>query len=86
MVHLVSLMPTAMLFISITFMDAVYFSYQDDTLPVGQYRIEYLLTPTSADPDNFDSYQHLKVNLLLAQVIPLSQPLLQLDSRICEAA
>ena len=33
--------------------------------PVGQYRIEYLLTPTSADPDNFDSYQHLKVNLVI---------------------
>ena len=47
------------------FKDVVYSSYQDDTLPVGQYRIEYLLTPTSADPDNFDSYQHLKVNLVI---------------------
>ena len=47
------------------FKDVVYSSYQDDTLPVGQYRIEYLLTPTSADPDHFDSYQHLKVNLVI---------------------
>ena len=47
------------------FKDVVYSSYQDDTLPVGLYRIEYLLTPTSADPDHFDSYQHLKVNLVI---------------------
>ena len=52
-------------YFSNTFNDIVYTSSQDDTLPIGQYKIEYFLLPMSFDPNTLDSYQHLKINLVI---------------------
>ena len=52
-------------YFSNTFNDIVYTYSQDNTLPIGQYKIEYFLLPMSFDPNTLDSYQHLKINLVI---------------------
>ena len=48
-----------------TFQDILYTTATDDTLPVGEYRVTYSLSPLIHDLYRMDSVQHLFVNLVL---------------------
>jgi len=48
-----------------TFQDILYTTATDDTLPVGEYRVTYSLSPLIHDLYRMDSVQHLFVNLVV---------------------
>ena len=48
-----------------TFQDILYTTATDDTLPVGEYRVTYSLSPLIYDLYRMDSVQHLFVNLVV---------------------